>query len=121
MGWTDNLSLQAVRRLSVGTRSLALALLLMAPAAVTVAQQPPQPTEEQTPKSEEQKAKPTEEQKPKPTEEQAVPAVNEEITVTARKREETLQDVPFSVAAPTEDMLRSRGAENIEGVAANVA
>jgi len=47
--------------------------------------------------------------------------VKEEITVTARKREESVQDVPFSVAAPTEEVLRSRGAENLEGVAANVA
>ena len=45
----------------------------------------------------------------------------EEITVTAMKREETVGNVPFSVAAPTEDVLRARGVENIEGVAANVA
>ncbi len=32
-----------------------------------------------------------------------------------------LADVPFSVAAPTEDELRQRGVDNIEGVAANVA
>ena len=29
-------------------------------------------------------------------------------------------DVPFSVAAPTEEVLRARGVEDIEGVAANV-
>ena len=45
----------------------------------------------------------------------------EEITVTAMLREQTVGDVPFSVAAPSEDELRNRGAENIEGVAANVA
>ena len=45
----------------------------------------------------------------------------EEVTVTATKREETLGNVPFSVAAPTEDVMRSRGIENIEGIAANVA
>ncbi|HUP23140.1 MAG TPA: TonB-dependent receptor [Thermoanaerobaculia bacterium] len=45
----------------------------------------------------------------------------EQITVTARKREETLQQVPFSVAAPSEETLRVRGAETLEGVAANVA
>jgi iron complex outermembrane receptor protein len=120
MSWTGSDTLQSVRRLAVCTRPFALAVLLMAAASVTVAQETPPPTEEQ-------KAKQTEEQKAQQTkpaaapEEQAAPAVNEEITVTARKREETLQDVPFSVAAPTEDMLRSRGAENIEGVAANVA
>ena len=45
----------------------------------------------------------------------------EEITVTSRKREETVQDVPFSVAAQTEENLRSRGAETIEDISANVA
>ena len=45
----------------------------------------------------------------------------EEVTVTARKREETLQEVPFSVVAPTEEVLRDRGATNLEEVSANVA
>src|SRR5688500_1555480 len=45
----------------------------------------------------------------------------EEVTVTAMLREQTVADVPFSVAAPTEKELRDRGVENIEGVAANVA
>ena len=47
--------------------------------------------------------------------------LSEEITVTATKREETLLDVPFSVAAPPEEMLRERGVDDIEDVAANVA
>ncbi len=47
--------------------------------------------------------------------------VTEEMVVTARKREETVQEVPMSVAAPTESELRDRGAETIEDVAANVA
>lgn len=46
---------------------------------------------------------------------------SEEITVTARKREENLQEVPFSVVAPSEEVLRSRGAGNLEEIAANVA
>jgi iron complex outermembrane receptor protein len=46
--------------------------------------------------------------------------LTEEITVTATKREQTILEVPFSVAAPTEEMLRARGVEDIEGVAANV-
>ena len=50
-----------------------------------------------------------------------VPTLTEEVIVTARKKEETLQDVPFSVAAPTESELRDLGAENIEDVSANVA
>ncbi|HEX9303444.1 MAG TPA: TonB-dependent receptor [Thermoanaerobaculia bacterium] len=47
--------------------------------------------------------------------------VSEEVTVTATKREETIHNIPFSVAAPTEDVLRERGVENVEQVAANVA
>ena len=47
--------------------------------------------------------------------------VTEDITVTAMKREETVSTAPVSVAAPTEDVLRERGVEGIEGVAANVA
>jgi iron complex outermembrane recepter protein len=47
-------------------------------------------------------------------------ALAQEVTVTATKREQTVLDVPFSVAAPTAEVLRSRGVEDIEGVAANV-
>ncbi len=45
----------------------------------------------------------------------------EEVTVTARKREENLQEVPFSVVAPTEAVLRDRGADTLEDISANVA
>ena len=48
------------------------------------------------------------------------PQLSEEVTVTAMKRESTVLDVPFSVAAPTAQILRERGVEDIEGVAANV-
>ena len=48
------------------------------------------------------------------------PRLSEEITVTATKREETVQNVPFSVAAPTGEVLQARGVDNLEGVAANV-
>src|SRR5918996_3189772 len=48
-------------------------------------------------------------------------ALTEEVTVTSMKRESAMLDVPFSVAAPTEQVLRDRGVEDIEGVAANVA
>ena len=47
--------------------------------------------------------------------------VTEEVKVTAMKREESVLNTPVSVAAPTEEILRERGAENIEDVAANVA
>jgi iron complex outermembrane receptor protein len=60
-------------------------------------------------------------QEKKTAEEEKKPKVTEEMTVTARKREETVQEVPMSVAAPTETELRDRGAETIEDVAANVA
>ena len=45
----------------------------------------------------------------------------EAVTVTAMLREQRLADVPFSIAAPTEQALRIRGADNIEAVAASVA
>ena len=51
----------------------------------------------------------------------AVAPFAEQVTVTSLKREELVHDVPFSVAAPTEDVLRDRGAQTIEDVAANVA
>jgi iron complex outermembrane recepter protein len=55
-----------------------------------------------------------------PTTEQP-PKVTEEMVVTARKKEETVQDVPMSVAAPSGEELRDLGAETIEDVSANVA
>ena len=45
----------------------------------------------------------------------------EAVVVTATLREQELFDVPFSVAAPTATVLRERGADNIESIAANVA
>jgi outer membrane receptor protein involved in Fe transport len=44
-----------------------------------------------------------------------------EVTVTARKRAESLQDVPFAVSARTGDALEAVGANNIEDVSRNVA
>lgn len=49
------------------------------------------------------------------------PKVTEEMVVTARKREESVQEVPMSVAAPSEQKLRDVGAETIEDVSVNVA
>src|SRR5258708_13444230 len=57
----------------------------------------------------------------KSAEEEKKAKVSEEIVVTSRTRQQTVQDVHISVAAPTESELRDRGAENIEDVAANVA
>ncbi|HXO22661.1 MAG TPA: TonB-dependent receptor [Thermoanaerobaculia bacterium] len=100
------------RRPAFRSLPLAFVLLLTPTAGPVFGQETPPPSGDQETKKAEAA---------KPAEEQKLPVVNEEITVTARKREETLQEVPFSVAAPTEDVLRSRGADNIEGVAANVA
>ncbi|MEX1243201.1 MAG: TonB-dependent receptor [Thermoanaerobaculia bacterium] len=47
--------------------------------------------------------------------------VSEEVTVTAMRREETVQNTPFSIVAPTEEDLQQRGIENLEELAANVA
>jgi iron complex outermembrane receptor protein len=44
-----------------------------------------------------------------------------EVTVTARKRAESIQDVPFAVSARSQDALRQSGAENIEDVSRNIA
>jgi iron complex outermembrane receptor protein len=66
-------------------------------------------------------AQETEKKEEKKTAEEQKPKVTEEVTVTARKIEETIQEVPISVAAPTESELRDRGAETMEDVAANVA
>ncbi|MYD69281.1 MAG: TonB-dependent receptor [Acidobacteria bacterium] len=56
-------------------------------------------------------------------ESEETPQFTEEVTVrvTARKREENLQSVPFSVVAQTQQVLRNRGANSIEDVSANVA
>ncbi len=124
MSPTGSDSCLTARRLAVRSRPLAVALLMTVTAWPALAQQNPPPSGDQgtKPATTDEKAK-TDEEKAKTAKapEEKVPVVNEEITVTARKREETLQDVPFSVAAPTEDVLRSRGADNLEGVAANVA
>src|SRR6188508_354063 len=71
------------------------------------------------PQTEEEKAKAAEEEKAKAAAEEPE-VVTEEITVTSRLREESLQEVPFSIIAPTEEVLRARGVEDLEGVAANV-
>ncbi len=88
--------------------SLYLVVLSLAFPALPLLAQQPQPAQEK--KSEEKKAE--EEKKPK---------VTEEIVVTARKREEKVEELPMSVAAPSQSDLRDRGAETIEDIAQNVA
>ena len=53
-----------------------------------------------------------------PTEEEA-PVY--QVIVTAQKRASAVQDVPFSVAAPTEEQIRNSGATNVVELARNVA
>jgi iron complex outermembrane receptor protein len=43
-------------------------------------------------------------------------AMLEEVVVTARRREESLQDLPLSIAAVTADVMQSQGVYNIEDV-----
>ena len=71
--------------------------------------------------TQEQKAAEEKAAQEKTAKDQQPPKVNEEMVVTARKREETVQEVPISVAAPTASELRDRGAENMEDIAANVS
>ncbi len=89
---------------STGSRSLlVLVLLVIAFTSFPLLAQDPPPPQQTT------------------TQEPTPPKLTEEMVVTARKREETVQEVPMSVAAPTEQQLRDMGAETIENVSANVA
>jgi iron complex outermembrane recepter protein len=45
----------------------------------------------------------------------------EELVVTARKRDETLIEVPFSINAQSEQQMRDKGVTNIEELSRNVA
>lgn len=67
----------------------------------------------QTGQAEEPKAQEAQQEEPAAEDTQ----IKEEITVTATLREEKVQDVPFSVAAPTEEQLREQGVESLEGIA----
>ncbi len=88
-------------RRAAGFLGLSLLVLILGWPAPPAAAQEPQPPADQ---AEDQSAEPTEK-------------VTEEITVTSTLREEKVQDVPFSVAAPTEEDLRKQGVDSIEGVA----
>ncbi len=48
-------------------------------------------------------------------------AVLGEVTVTARKRAESLQDVPFAISARSGAALQAAGADNIEDISRNIA
>jgi iron complex outermembrane receptor protein len=87
---------------AAGILGLALLTLVLALPARPAAAQDPAPPADQTDEGE---TPPTTER------------VTEEITVTSTLREEKVQDVPFSVAAPTEEELRKQGVDSIEGIA----
>src|SRR6185503_16767753 len=91
---------------SGGAALLAAAIFFLAPAAGWSQETPP--------------AEPA--ATPAPSEEEGTNiGFKEEVTVTARKQgEETVQEVPTSIAAPSEEQLRNRGAQTIEDVAVNV-
>lgn len=78
-------------------------------------QDPPETAAEEAAEGEEESPK------DEPVVDEGPQTFGEQISVTARKREEVIGDVPFSLAAPTEDVLRERGATDLEGVSANVA
>ncbi|MEQ8179277.1 MAG: TonB-dependent receptor plug domain-containing protein, partial [Amphiplicatus sp.] len=48
-------------------------------------------------------------------------AVSDEVLVTATKRAQTIQDVPFSVNAQTQDDIQRTGSQSLEDVSRNVA
>ena len=99
---SNDSSFLRLARKAAGCFGLAiLALIPALPARPAAAQEPAQPADQQA-------------QDPQESPEERV---TEEITVTALLREEKVQDVPFSVAAPTEEELRARGIESIEGIA----
>src|SRR5439155_19807593 len=95
-----------------GNMKSALTRTVLCVAALAIANPVLPVMAQETPKKDQEKKTPEEEKKPK---------ITEEMTVTARKKEETIQEIPISVAAPTEEQLRDRGAETIEDIAANVA
>src|ERR1700686_1475104 len=101
---------EPVKTLVTRTALCIVMLTLAVPAVPIFAQATPDKQDTKDKKDEKKTAEEAKKQK-----------VTEEIVVTSRKREETVEDIPISVAAPSESELRDRGAENIEDVAANVA
>ena len=53
--------------------------------------------------------------------EQAAGPMLQEVIVTAEKRAENLQNVPFSVSATSQDQIRNSGAQNLIELARNIA
>ena len=89
-----------------------VALWMVAFPGSVAAQESPQRSEQEQEDQEETAEQPALE---------SLPHFAEEVTVTARKREENLQSVPFSLVAPTEQALRNRSATSLEDVSVNVA
>src|SRR5262245_11450364 len=53
--------------------------------------------------------------------EQATVPMLQEVIVTAEKRAENLQNVPFSVSSTSQDQIRNSGAQDLVGLARNIA
>jgi iron complex outermembrane receptor protein len=92
-------------------RRFVAALLLLVPILVPVTALAQAPATDPN-------AKPAEAEPP--ADDAAQDTITEEITVTSRLREEALQEIPFSLVAPTEEELRQKGVVDIEGLAATV-
>lgn len=100
-----------------GRSALIVVALSLAPAASPLASQEEDVENREAPGEQAEAAEEAEESEP----EAAGESFAEKVTVTARKRGELIGDVPFSIAAPTEEVLRDRGADDLEDVSANVA
>lgn len=100
------------------TRLVARTLLVVVAIATLVGGVPALAQEAEEPPAQEGQAAEPEDEEEAPAEQ--LEGFAEVLTVTARKREESLQEVPFSIVAQNEEELRDRGVQDLEGVAANV-
>lgn len=95
--------------------SLLIGTAFIAIATPALAQDPPPETPQQTGPTEEEAVAQTADQPP------AAQTSGDDIVVTATKRATTLQDVPFSVNAQTEEDIQRANANTIEDLSRNVA
>ncbi|HEU5482917.1 MAG TPA: TonB-dependent receptor [Sphingomicrobium sp.] len=95
--------------------SLLIGSALAAVAAPAFAQDPPPETPQQTGPTEEEAIAQAADQPP------VASGSGQEVIVTATKRASTVQDVPFSVNAQTEEDIQRANAQTIEDIARNVA
>ena len=95
-----------------GAALLLAVMLVLAPAVAR---------SQETPPADQPASEPTDEPAEEPVPEGSNVGFEEEITVSARKLgDETVQTVPMSVTASSEETLRARGAEDMEDVATGI-